>query len=82
VIVTLVAPTKMESFNEGVTIYLVIISDGADMWALPFMVNEGLVTVSNGAERGGTGKQVPNVEGEMLSRTSFFVEEDDRQSQW
>jgi len=41
-----------------------------------------LVTVSNGAERGGTGKQVPNVEGEMLSRTSFFVEEDDRKSQW
>jgi len=50
------------------------------------MVNEGgtiyLVTVSNGAERGGTCKQVLNVEGEMLSQTSFFVEEDDRQSQW
>jgi hypothetical protein len=50
------------------------------------MVNEGvtiyLVTISNGVERGGTGKQVPNVEGEMLSQTLFFVEEDDTQSQW
>ena len=61
-IVTLVAPTKMESFNEGVTIYLVIVSEGA--------------------ERGGTGKKVLNVEGEILSLTSFFVEEDNRRSQW